>query len=284
MQVGDGAHLPLHCPDVTSCDAVSQPPAELHQLAATICCNLLALAACRLRQTNKSTSSQPAARCGALSGAPAVPPAAPEILLNQKISEKADVYSFGVMLWEIVTGIAPVRGGLSDVSVPEDCPAEISDLIKVRACLSNGLAQMLACLHNVLLCPFRLDHVALSMLDVCTPGVISLPNCLDTLRPPLTSADALMNWIQACLSVDADLRPTAKRCFQIIRASNAGEDAAELQPTFSPSHLSACGSSASLSALTIDRCHTSRHTHCRGLVLRMWVATPTSTCPTASHL
>jgi serine/threonine protein kinase len=112
--------------------------------------------------------------------------AAPEILLNQKISEKADVYSFGVMLWEIVTGIAPVRGGLSDVSVPEDCPAEISDLIK------------------------------------------------------------------ACLSVDADLRPTAKRCFQIIRASNAGEDAAELQPTFSPSHLSACGSSASLSALTID--------------------------------
>ena len=43
------------------------------------------------------------------------------------------MYSFGVMLWEIVTGIAPVRGGLSDVSVPEDCPAEISDLIKVRA-------------------------------------------------------------------------------------------------------------------------------------------------------
>lgn len=63
---------------------------------------------------------------------------------------------------------------------------------------------------------------------------------------------------QACLSVDADLRPTAKRCFQIIRASNAGEDAAELQPTFSPSHLSAGGSSASLSALTIDRCAGSR--------------------------
>jgi serine/threonine protein kinase len=68
-----------------------------------------------------------------LNSALAVPLAAPEILLNQKISEKADVYSFGVMLWEIVTGIAPVRGGLSDVSVPEDCPAEISDLIKVRA-------------------------------------------------------------------------------------------------------------------------------------------------------
>lgn len=41
------------------------------------------------------------------------------------------MYSFGVMLWEIVTGIAPVRGGLSDVNVPEDCPAEIADLMKV---------------------------------------------------------------------------------------------------------------------------------------------------------
>ena len=76
-------------------------------------------------------------------------PAAPEILLNQKISEKADVYSFGVMLWEIVTGIAPVRGGLSDVSVPEDCPAEISDLIKARACLPDAPAQNLALCNRV---------------------------------------------------------------------------------------------------------------------------------------
>lgn len=79
-----------------------------------------------------------------LSGALVSCPVAPEILLNQKISEKADVYSFGVMLWEIVTGIAPVRGGLSDVSVPEDCPAEISDLIKVRARPSNRPAKILA--------------------------------------------------------------------------------------------------------------------------------------------
>lgn len=41
------------------------------------------------------------------------------------------MYSFGVLLWEIVTGIVPTRGGLSDVSVPEECPAEIADLIQV---------------------------------------------------------------------------------------------------------------------------------------------------------
>ena len=41
------------------------------------------------------------------------------------------MYSFGVMLWEIVTGIVPTRGGLSDVSVPDECPAEVAELMQV---------------------------------------------------------------------------------------------------------------------------------------------------------
>ena len=67
---------------------------------------------------------------------------------------QADVYSFGVMLWEVVTGIAPVRGGMSDVSVPDDCPKEIAELIQVL--FSDGVPTL--CHHPAaaaLLCWYR---------------------------------------------------------------------------------------------------------------------------------
>ena len=35
---------------------------------------------------------------------------APEILRGEKYTEAADVYSFGVILWELVTGDIPHRG------------------------------------------------------------------------------------------------------------------------------------------------------------------------------
>ena len=35
---------------------------------------------------------------------------APELLLGRNCTTKADMYSFGVVLWEIVTGELPVRG------------------------------------------------------------------------------------------------------------------------------------------------------------------------------
>jgi len=41
--------------------------------------------------------------------------AAPEVLTNEKCTEKADIFSFGIVLWEIVTGEQPVRGGRRDV-------------------------------------------------------------------------------------------------------------------------------------------------------------------------
>eukprot|EP00884_Botryococcus_braunii_P017069 jgi/Botrbrau1/4045/Bobra.152_3s0006.1 len=57
--------------------------------------------------------------------------AAPEVLAGpMKVAESADIYSFGVLLWEIVTTDLPKRGGNREVKVPEECPQEIADLIQ----------------------------------------------------------------------------------------------------------------------------------------------------------
>ena len=50
-------------------------------------------------------------------------------------SMQADIFSYGVILWEIVTHEQPSGGGLRDCKVPQECPAEIDQLI--NACLSQ---------------------------------------------------------------------------------------------------------------------------------------------------
>ncbi|KAK9829556.1 hypothetical protein WJX72_006471 [[Myrmecia] bisecta] len=65
--------------------------------------------------------------------------AAPELLLNQRCSEKVDIYSFGVVLFELVSGEQPQRGKLRDLRVPEECPASIARMID--ACLAIDPAQ-----------------------------------------------------------------------------------------------------------------------------------------------
>lgn len=42
---------------------------------------------------------------------------------------QADIFSYGVILWEIVTHEQPSRGNLRDCKVPQECPAEIDQLI-----------------------------------------------------------------------------------------------------------------------------------------------------------
>ena len=54
---------------------------------------------------------------------------APEVILNAKCTSSADMYSYGVVLWEICTGEVPVRGRMRDVRVPDECPQRIADLI-----------------------------------------------------------------------------------------------------------------------------------------------------------
>lgn len=60
---------------------------------------------------------------------------APEVLNGKKCSEKVDIYSFGVVVWEICSGEVPVRGDMRALKAPEDCPGEIVEL--QRRCVSE---------------------------------------------------------------------------------------------------------------------------------------------------
>ncbi|KAL3138988.1 hypothetical protein ABBQ32_005793 [Trebouxia sp. C0010 RCD-2024] len=63
------------------------------------------------------------------------PYAAPEILLCERSNHRADIFSFGVLLWELITQETPQRGNLRDLQVPQECPQVISDV--VEACTSQ---------------------------------------------------------------------------------------------------------------------------------------------------
>jgi hypothetical protein len=56
--------------------------------------------------------------------------AAPEVLAGQGVSESADIYSLGVVLWEIVTGERPHMRQMRAVRVPAECPREVADVIE----------------------------------------------------------------------------------------------------------------------------------------------------------
>ena len=43
---------------------------------------------------------------------------------------KADIYSYGVLLWELVTQEMPIRGAQRTPKVPEECPPAIKTLIE----------------------------------------------------------------------------------------------------------------------------------------------------------
>ncbi|KAL4431038.1 hypothetical protein ABPG75_006294 [Micractinium tetrahymenae] len=55
---------------------------------------------------------------------------APEILMGgRNCTAAVDIYSFGVVLWEIITGERPQRGRLRSPKVPDECPREVADLL-----------------------------------------------------------------------------------------------------------------------------------------------------------
>ncbi|KAK9842988.1 hypothetical protein WJX74_005356 [Apatococcus lobatus] len=56
--------------------------------------------------------------------------AAPEQLQRQPCSEASDVFSFGVIMWEIFTGQQPLNRIMRPVRVPEECPQQVADLMQ----------------------------------------------------------------------------------------------------------------------------------------------------------
>lgn len=63
--------------------------------------------------------------------------AAPEVLLGKSgCTEKVDMYSYGVVLWELCTGESPLGRQLRPVRVPMECPQEVADVI--ASCLDEN--------------------------------------------------------------------------------------------------------------------------------------------------
>lgn len=60
---------------------------------------------------------------------------APEVLAGKRCTEKADIFSWGIVLWEICTGEAPARGDMRPLHAPDDCPQQIVDLY--QRCISE---------------------------------------------------------------------------------------------------------------------------------------------------
>ena len=51
---------------------------------------------------------------------------------------QVDVYSFGVIMWEVVSHEQPARGRMRSLKVPQECPSDIDELIS--SCLSESPA------------------------------------------------------------------------------------------------------------------------------------------------
>jgi len=54
---------------------------------------------------------------------------APELLLGRRCDEKVDLYSLGVILWELATGEMPRIGHIDIPEISERCPQALADLI-----------------------------------------------------------------------------------------------------------------------------------------------------------
>ncbi|BDA46092.1 probable leucine-rich repeat receptor-like serine/threonine-protein [Coccomyxa sp. Obi] len=100
---------------------------------------------------------------------------APEVILGGRVTRKADIFSFGVVLWEIVTLERPAwRGNLRDIRVPEEAPQEIADL--VSRCTGDVEERPDAQECVEIIGPFvRAGSLRVTSSQPLTPGTVNTP-------------------------------------------------------------------------------------------------------------
>ncbi|KAK9836553.1 hypothetical protein WJX74_003018 [Apatococcus lobatus] len=76
--------------------------------------------------------------------------ASPEQIQRKLCSQSSDIYSFGVILWEICSGLPLKNRVLGPLRVPEDCPKAVADLVNLCCQQSPAARPAIDAIFNVL--------------------------------------------------------------------------------------------------------------------------------------